>query len=108
MSKDPFLELTGTTSLWSIGADLDDTHVQLEHVRDLLYVFDENMESELNFMKQSNDVYVKHFLARYDTLHSVMDVLRIHLSDAIDAMRLQIDAVYEADRKNRLRPLPTE
>lgn len=99
---------TGTTSLWDIGADLDDIHVQLEHVRNLLYVFDENMESELDFMKQSNDVFVKHFLVRYDMLHSVMEVLRVHLSEAIDTMRPQIDAVYGADLKGKPRSITAE
>lgn len=96
------------TCLWDIGAELDDIYVQIQQVRNMLYFFDEHLDGELDFMKEYNDGYVKYFIKRYDMLHSVMEVMQLHINDAIDAMRVQIDAVYEADRKNQPRPLPME
>lgn len=93
------------TCLWDIGAELDDIHVQFHQVRNMLYVYDEHLEGELDFMKKCDAGYVQHFIKRYDVLRSVMEVMQLRINDAIDAMRVQIDAVYEADRKARPRPL---
>ena len=89
------------TCLWDIGMRLDDIYVQFHQVRNMLYVYDEVIEGDLDFMKLSDDCYAKHFLDRYDKLRSVMEVMQISINEAIDAMRAQIDAVYEADRKAR-------
>ena len=96
------------TCLWDIGAELDDIYVQIQQVRNMLYIFDEHLDGELDFMKEHTAGYAKYFIKRYDMLHSVMEVMQLHINDAIDAMRVQIDAVYEADRKNQPRPLPME
>ena len=92
---------TAATCLWSIGTELDDIHFQFHQIRNMLYIFDEHLEGELDFMKQCDDSYVQHFIKRYDMLRSVMDVMQLRINDAIDAMQVQIDAVYEADGKAR-------
>lgn len=101
MSKRQIESAATVTCLWNIGAELDDIHVQLYQVRNMLYIFDENLESELDFMKQSNDGYVHNFLKRYDLLRSLMEVMQLRITESLDDMRVQIDAVYEADMKAR-------
>ena len=86
-------EAATATCLWDIGADLDGIHVQFHQVRNMLYVFDEHLENELAFLKKCDDGYVRHFIDRYDMLRSVMEVMQLRIDDAIDAMRVQIDAV---------------
>lgn len=99
---------TTATCLWDIGAELDGIHVQFLQVRNMLYIFDEHLDREIDFMKEFNNGYVQYFLERYDMLRSVMDVMQIRITEAIDDMRVQIDAVYEEGRKAKPRPLPTE
>ena len=94
---------TAATSLWNIGAELDDIHFQFHQIRNMLYIFDEHLDGELDFLKRCDDGYVQHFIERYDMLRSVMEVMQLRINDTIDAMRVQIDAVYEADRKARPR-----
>jgi len=96
-------EAPAVTSLWNIGLELDDIHAQLHQVRNMLYVYDEHLEGELDFLKKHDDGLTRHFVDRYDLIRSVMEVMQLRINDAIDAMRVQIDAVYEADRKARPR-----
>lgn len=100
-------EATATVTLWDIGSELDDVHVQIHQVRNMLYIFDEHLERELDFIKQCNSGHVEYFLKRYDMLRSVMEVMMLRINGALDSMRVQIDAVYEADRNTRPRPLTT-
>lgn len=100
MTADQIKEITATP-LWGIGTELDDIHAQLHQVRNMLYIYEEHIEGEFDFLKRCNDGYVQHFLKRYDMLRSVMEVMQLHLNGAIESMRLQIDAVYDADRKAR-------
>lgn len=96
------------TCLWDIGAELDDIHVQFYQVKNMLYVFDEHLERELDFLKKCDGDYVQSFINRYDMLRSVMEIMQLRINGAIAAMRVQIDAVYEADRKARSKLLATE
>lgn len=100
MTNDQIKEATAT-SLWDIGTELDDIHVQLHQVRNMLYIYEEHIENEFDFLKRCDDGYVRRFLKRYDMLRSVMEVMQLHINEAIESMRAQIDAVYEANRKAR-------
>ena len=96
-------EAAAATCLWDIGTELDDIHVQLHQVRNMLYVYDERLEGDLDFMKKCDVGCVQHFIKRYDMLRSVMEVMQFRINNAIDAMQVQINALYEADRKARPR-----
>lgn len=104
------IQIQGTTThtLFDIGTELDDVHSQFYRIINLLYIFDEHLEGDLDFLKRSNDVYAKHFLKRYEILHSMMDVIQISINEASDNMQQQIDAIYETDRKAQSRSPETE
>lgn len=91
------------TCLWDIGSELDDIHEQFHQVQNMLYVYNEHLDGELDYMKKIDNGLIQHFIKRYDMLHSVMEVMQLRINDAIDAMQVQIDAIYEADRKARPR-----
>lgn len=98
-------EAAATTSrtLFDIADELEHIHVAFHQVENMLSVYDEHLEGELDFMKKCDNGYVQHFIKRYDMLHSVVEIMQLRINDAIDAMQVQIDAVYEADRKARPR-----
>lgn len=83
------------TPFFEIGSDLENIQVELERVRNVLYVFDQHLEEEIDFMSESDDGYIKRFIKRYEMLSSMMELIKIHLDSAIDSMRPQINAVYE-------------
>lgn len=91
------------TCLWDIATELDNIHVQLHQVCNMLYVYDEHLEGELDFLKKHDDGPIQYFVNRYDLIRSVMEVMQLRINDAIDAMQVQIDALYEADKKARPR-----
>ncbi len=93
------------TSLWDTCSELEGTHVQFYQIRNLLYVYDEHMENEIDFLQKSNDGYVKLFISRYDRLRSMIEIMLLHFNEAIEAMRTQIDDAYEAERRISQRPI---
>ena len=102
------IELAGATSLWDIGDALDYIQVNLNQVSNMLEIFDEQIEGDLGYLKKTNDVYAEMFVLRYDMLRSLLEVMKVNLHGAIEELRQQINAVYEADRKALPRPLATE
>lgn len=86
-------------SLWNIGADFDDIHFQLNNILNTIYIFEEQLDSEVEFLKRCDDAYAKHFIQRYDMIKSLLDVIRSYTCDTLNDMRMKIDAVYEADKK---------
>lgn len=95
-------------TLFDIAVNLEHIHVEFHRVENMLSVYDERIESDIEFLGGIKDGYVQHFISRYDALRSVMEVMQTNLCAAVNEMRSQIDAIYEADRKARPRPLPTE
>lgn len=109
MKEEPRKETASTEkTLWDIGSDLEDILAQFRQVGDLLYLFDELISSDILLLGRSNDIYVKNFLNRYDTLRSMPDVMKIHIGEALDSMQLKIDEILEEYRKSRNIPLQTE
>lgn len=88
-----------TISLWNIGADFDDIHSQLNSILDTINIFEEQLDSEVEFLKRCDNAYAKHFLQRYDMIKSLLYVIQLCTSDTLNDMRMKIDAVYEADKK---------
>ncbi len=107
-AKQPKEVAATSTDLWSIGWELEGASVQLHRVQNLLYIFDERMESDLGFVKECHNGPAKAFLDRYDMLHSVMELMQLHMNEAINALQVQIDAVYEASEKTKHKPLPAK
>lgn len=97
-----------TPTLFDIASNLEHIHVEFHRVENMLYVYDERIESDIEFLNERKDGYAKYISSRYDQLRSVMEVMQINLCAAISEMRSQIDAIYEADRIARPRPLATE
>lgn len=91
--------------LWEIGANLDDIHTQLGQIIDTLRIFEEKVDGDLDFLKES-DSCAKWFVERYDTTRSLMSVIQLHMINTLTEMRTQIDAIYETSRKAR--PQTTE
>ena len=98
---------TKTATIWDIASDLEGTHVHLHQIRNMLIIYDEHLESDLDFLKNNNKT-AAHFVDRYDLLRSMMEVMQSGLNSAVNEMEAQINALYDADRKARPRPLATE
>lgn len=109
MKEEPRNQTASTEkTLWDIGSDLEDILARFRQVGDLIYLFDELISSDILFLGRSNDIYVKNFIKRYDTLRTMPDVMKILIDEGIDTMQLQIDEIQEAYRKSRNIPLQAE
>ena len=88
-----------TISLWNIGTEFDEIHTQLNHILNMINVFEEQLDGEVDFLKKSDDGFAYHFVQRYDMIQSMLFIIQTYTYDTLRDMRIQIDAVYEADKK---------
>lgn len=79
--------------LFDIANNLEYIHTEFHHVENMLSVYQEQMESEIEFIGESKDGYVRHFISRYDALRSIIAVANTNLFEATKAMLPQIDAI---------------
>lgn len=83
-------------SLWDIGAELECISVQLHQVQNMLTIYDERIEEEINFMKSHQETGIDFFLNRYDLLRSLLEVTQYFVVDISKSLKQQIDAAFEA------------
>lgn len=89
-------------SLWNIGAALDNVNLGLHQTKNLLQIYDERIEEELEFLqKNGGDGVAAYFVGRYDMLRSLMEIIQTHVHDTAALLQVQIDAVYAAGKEER-------
>ena len=81
-------------SLWNIVTNLEDVSVGLHQLRNLLQIYDERIEAELEFVgKHPGSGSVSYFVDRYDMLRSLLEVMQSHAKDTADTLQKQIDSI---------------
>ena len=92
-------------NLWNIASELDDVSAGLHQIDNLLHVYEEHIENEIEFLKEHDTTgTARYFVDRYDMLRSLMEVIQLHVYGAADLLQKQIDAIYAADKKMRKSP----
>ena len=90
-------------SLWNIGAALDDVNVGLHQIRNLLQIYDEHIEDELEFIRKHGGNGVStYFVDRYDLLRSLLEIIQLHAHNTAESLQKQIDAIYAASREQQI------
>lgn len=84
-------------NLYKVGNDLDDVGVYLHRIINLLHIYEERIECEVEFLKE-NDTSgtARYFIDRYDLLRSLMDTIQNSAYDTAESLQKQIDAIYAA------------
>lgn len=91
-------------SLLDIATNLEDVSVGLHQIRNLLQIYDERIEDELEFIgKHPCSGSVSYFIDRYDTLRSLLEVMQSHAKDTADILQKQIDSIC-ASAKTQQKP----
>lgn len=89
-------------SLWDIATNLEDVSVGLHQLRNLLQIYDERIEDELEFVgKHLGSGSVSYFIDRYDTLRSLLVIMQSHAKDTADTLQKQIDSICAAAKKEQ-------
>lgn len=89
-------------SLWDIANSLEDVGVGLHQLRNLLQIYDERIEDELEFIaKHTGDGTVRYFIDRYDMLRSLLEVMQSHAKDTADILQKQIDFICAAAKNQQ-------
>ena len=84
-------------SLWDIANSLEDVSVGLHQLRNLLQIYDEHIEDELEFVaKHTGTGSVSYFIDKYDMLRSLLEVMQSHAKDTADTLQKQIDSICAA------------
>lgn len=87
------------STLWRIGSDLDDTHSKLEYLLDLLQIYDEHFDDEMDFIKKQDGPVYGYIQERLSLLQSLLWVAREYLFSAADELQVQVNAIYDEGRK---------
>ena len=87
------------STLWRIGSDLDDTHSKLEYLLDLLQIYDEHLDREMDFIKKQDGPVYGYIQERLSLLQSLLWVAREYLFNTAAELQVQINAVYDEGRK---------
>lgn len=90
---------TAYSTLFHIGSELDDTHFKLEYLQDLLQIFDEHFDDEMEFIKKQDGPVYKYIHERLGLLQSLLWVSRDYLYNTKDELQKQIDYVYHEGKK---------
>lgn len=89
-------------SLWDIANSLEDVSVGLHQLRNLLQIYDERIEDEMEFVgKHPGDGSVSYFIDRYDMLRSLLEVMQSRARDTADTLQKQIDSICAAAKKEQ-------
>lgn len=75
---------TSEKSLFEIMSNFEDVEVELERVRDLLFIFEERMTKDVELLDEGWQA--EHFPKRYQVSKSLLDALCIQLTTAIRSM----------------------
>lgn len=86
------------STLWRIGSDLDDTHSKLEYLLDLLQIYDEHFDDEMDFIKKQDGPVYRYIQERLSLMQSLLWVAREYLFSTADELQAQINAVYDEGR----------
>lgn len=89
-------------SLWDIANSLEDVGVGLHQLLNLLQIYDECIEDELEFVaKHTSDGTVRYLIDRYDLLRSLLEVMQSHARDTAEILQKQIDSICAAAKKEQ-------
>ena len=89
-------------SLLDIANSLEDVGVGLHQLRNLLQIYDERIEDELEFVgKHPGSGSVSYFVDRYDTLRSLLEVMQSHARDTAVILQKQIDSICAAAKEEK-------
>ena len=89
-------------SLWDIATNLEDVSVGLHQLRNLLQIYDERIEDELEFVgKHPGSGSASYFVDRYDLLRSLLEVMQSHARDTAVILQKQIDSIYAAAKEEK-------
>ena len=81
--------------LHSLLSDLDDNNVEIERARDMLQLFDEHLDSELEVLRKEKQWATEYFLNRFHLLRSLLDAIEIQLSDTAVSMAETLQKGYD-------------
>lgn len=97
-SKQPVLPIA-VSNLWDIASNLENIQAVLDRNFNLLFIYVEELDAELGFLRGINNGRVAHFLDRYEVLRSLVDTVYSLTYDASAQMRTHIDEIYDIDRR---------
>lgn len=65
--------------LCNIANNADEIGIELERIQYMLQILNENLEDEVNFLKEANSGYAQHFVSRYDIHRAQLEMVELWL-----------------------------
>lgn len=68
-------------NMYDLLSDLSDSNVKIMRARDILYLFGEQLDDELEALQKEKQMDIDYFMNRYRLLRSLLDAVEIQLAD---------------------------
>lgn len=68
-------------NMYDLLSDLSDSNVKIMRARDILYLFGEQLDDELEALQKEKQMAIDYFMNRYRLLRSLLDAVEIQLAD---------------------------
>ena len=89
------------SAIFAVLGDLEGNSFEIERVRDMLQLYDEWMENEMESFSSGRSEMLFLFPMRYKMLHSLMDAIQIRLKATLAEMDKNLKAGYDISRRDR-------
>ena len=67
--------------MYDLLSDLSDSNVEIMRARNILYLFGEQLDDELEVLQKEKQMAIDYFMNRYRLLRSLLDAIEIQLAD---------------------------
>ena len=85
-------------TMFDIGTEIDNARVELDHANNLLILFNETMDRELDTLKDG-DCWARYVHKRSALLTSLLTSIQGQIGDAMERLAILSDAVHDEWRE---------
>ena len=89
------------SAMFAVLSEMEYSFIEIERVRDMLLIYDEWMEKELESFGTVHSDLLRQFPSRYKMLHSLMDAIQIQIKATLEVMEKNLEAGYDISRSCR-------
>lgn len=86
---------TKQNDLFSVMSDIEESMIYFMMVQNLIQVYDECIDRELQILRDSSEPRANHFMKRFELLQSQIDSIQMQMREAVDKMSKSVQTGYD-------------
>jgi len=89
---------TKQNDLFSVMSDIEESMIYFMMVQNLIQVYDECIDRDLQILRDSSEPQAIHFMNRFALLQSQIDSIQMQMREAVDKMSKSVQTGYDISR----------